>query len=242
MSWKTQGRDSKGRFTSKKVDDKPKRKPRVKKVSVEQKTQITGLVLDQSSSMNWIKQPTINGFNEVLEDTVKSTKENNINSIYNYVLFGSMVTDAGISPTAPFKLDNNNYYPSGMTALYDGIKSSIDTISNYIVNKKITNYNVVITILTDGEENKSKTSLSTIKKLIQEKIEAGWMINFVGAGNLDQVIETSKNMGIFAANTVNYTANEIGTTDAFKKVSRGMKSYTSSVAAGQGSNVGFFAD
>ena len=74
-------------------------------------------------------------------------------------------------------LTNNDYRPNGMTALYDAIGESVKFQLEQ--NQK----NVLVVILTDGEENASQRyKKRDIKDLLQKmEKENGWKIMYLGA-------------------------------------------------------------
>lgn len=243
MSWKTQARDSKGRFLPKVVEPvKTTRKTRSKKAS--DVTQFNVIVLDQSGSMASVKNETILGFNQVLTAALDEASKNKIKTYYGYTLFGSIVTDRVINPNSPKLLNSDTYTPSGMTALNDAIGSTLKEVQKFISYNKITNPKVVVTILTDGDENNSRTySSSDIKIMIEEFKNLGWVINYIGAGTDKEVKNYSKSIGIYESNTMSYTANNtVSTKNTFNKLSEKTRGYTQAVASGSDSNFGFFAD
>lgn len=243
MSWKTQARDSKGRFLPKVQEPvKTTRKTRSKKPS--DITQFNVIVLDQSSSMRSVKNETILGFNEVLTSALDEASKNKIKTYYGYTLFSSFVTDRVISPNSPKLLSSDTYNPEGCTALNDAIGSTLKGILQFINYNGITNPKVVVTILTDGEENNSRVySSSDIKIMIEEFKNLGWVINYIGAGKEEDVKNYSKSIGIYESNTMAYTANNAESTKkTFNKLSEKTRGYTLSVAYGSDSNQGFFAD
>lgn len=80
-------------------------------------------------------------------------------------------------PGSPYDHNSSskaNYIPRGMTALYDAVGRSIVNLGK----KK----NVLMCIVTDGEENASKEyTYDAIKKMIADKTEAGWKFDFLSS-------------------------------------------------------------
>lgn len=237
-----QPRDSRGRFLPKVAVIEPPKSRRTSKTKTKDITQFNIIILDQSSSMSSVKKQTIEGFNSVLIEALESAESTKIKTYYGYTLFGSYVSDRIITPSAPKLLNNDSYRPSGMTALYDAIGSTLLELDKFITSNIILNAKVLVTIITDGEENASRFySLEYIKTLIELYNSKGWVINFIGAGLDKQVKKVSDSMGIYSANTVSFTANDAGsTTQVFDKLKRSSKSYLSKVSLGTDSNIGFF--
>ena len=66
-----------------------------------------------------------------------------------------------------------------MTPLYDAIGFSVNKIKLLLDDK--TDYNVLVTIMTDGEENASKEySGSAIKKIIDDLKQKNWTFTYIG--------------------------------------------------------------
>jgi hypothetical protein len=241
MSWKTQARDSRGRFLPKVVEP-VKNTPKTKRVS-KQQTQVNVFVIDDSGSIkhNNMRQSIVSGMDQIIEDVQATNSNGKTTMWWGLSLFGS--TNAKHYAFANTPLHLNNYDPcQSSTALHDGVAYAITQTELYLTKNKITTNNVVVTIFTDGQENDSRVyNPHTIKEFISKYTDKGWMINFVGAGSEKVVKEAASRMGIFEANTVAYSANAADTTKVLNKVSKGMKQYSKSVQQGQSSNIGFFA-
>ena len=123
------------------------------------KTKIYNLIiLDESGSMQSIKSETINGFNETIK-TIKAAQKEHENQEH----FVTLVTFNGaacktiydkVSADKIKKINAFGYRPNCSTPLYDAIGLSVTNLKHYLINK--TEYTVLVTIITDGEENASK--------------------------------------------------------------------------------------
>jgi hypothetical protein len=242
-------RDANGRFTKKVTvvtKSVTKKKPS-KKVNKE----IYDLfILDKSSSMSSIKTSTINGYNEILAGIQKVSKDTKIPSYCSLVEFSynSMINSVfnNLLCENVKGLNDSNFRPSGMTALHDAIGFGINQLkSNLGAKLNDKNISVTVSILTDGEENNSsKYNQYSIKELIETmKNDYNWTINFIGAGNKDKVQAVADSIGIFASNTINYSADSVGTTTVFRNIakSRSAKSVTYATT-GENNNFGFFSN
>ena len=96
-------------------------------------------------------------------------------------------------------LTSEHYTPCGMTALYDAIGFGISLQKERKIN------NVLVVVLTDGEENSSKTySKQKIKELTTKmKDEHKWAFMYLGA-NQDS-FAVSRNIGINISTNYEYT-------------------------------------
>ena len=145
------------------------------------------LVVDESGSMNIIKQQTINGCNETLQ-TIQSAQEKypEQSHLVTLVFFNSSDTKTVLdcAPVSLAKLLNeSSYNPNCNTPLYDALGESLTRL-RYKINQE-EDHHVLVTILTDGEENSSREFTGQmIKKMIDELKALGWVFTFIGA-NID---------------------------------------------------------
>ena len=161
------------------------------------KNNITELVfiLDRSGSMHGLEKDVIGGFNSIVE----SQKKEEGDAFVTTILFNNrhrMVHDrTDIKNIRP--MTDNDYQPSGATALLDAVGFAINHISNIHKYSRAEDvpFKTIFAITTDGMENASQQyDYSDIKKLIESKKELGWEFIFTAA-NIDVEQEGSK-MGI----------------------------------------------
>ena len=116
------------------------------------------IILDESGSMESIKKTIIQGFNEIVQTVKGIAKE-----FPEQEHFISFVTFNGIRQNILHftdeinkleQIDETKYKPDASTPLYDAMGFSIAKLRQFLEGK--TDYNVLVTILTDGEENASK--------------------------------------------------------------------------------------
>ena len=182
------------------------------------------IVLDRSSSMNSVRQVTINGLNEQL-DSIRKTQEEHPEQeqIVCFATFSDTV-DVDQRWNKPILEVSNfteeDYNPQGMTALHDAIGISINKMKNEIANDlKNRSANVMVMIFTDGQENcSSEFNRNTSKNLVKEVKDSGmWTVSFIGCG--DDVFEVAQGYGIDRGDTLSYSAGSDGTRSAFAKMS-----------------------
>ena len=165
------------------------------------------IILDESGSMESIKRAIIQGFNEIVQ-TVKGIEK----EFPEQEHFISLVTFNGlgnkilhfIDPAEKLEqIDSKRYQPDASTPLYDAIGFSISNLRQVL--EKQTDYNVLVTILTDGEENASKEySGGDIKKLIEELKMNRWTFTYIGADHDVEKFASS----ISITNTMTFTKDE----------------------------------
>lgn len=146
-------------------------------------TVYNAILLDASGSMESIKSSIISSFGELLQ-TMAHVQElypeqKQMVSFYSFndqalTPLMELVPVAEVTP-----ISAQNYLPSGGTPLYDAMAfvfGRMQAMSSLDLNHK-----VIVTILTDGEENASKKStryqIAQQVKMLEEK---GWVISFIG--------------------------------------------------------------
>lgn len=152
-------------------------------------------ILDRSGSMEGLESDTIGGFNAFIEDQLK--QEGNLR--LTTILFDHEITllHDRLDLKAVNKLNRNDYFVRGSTALYDAIGFGINKIKavQESTSKKYKADKVIVLITTDGMENASREfCIIDIKKLIKAQEEMGWEFIFLGA-NID-AREVADDMGI----------------------------------------------
>lgn len=147
-----------------------KRKPASPKP--EQTTHIV-MVVDESGSMASKVTDTIGSFNTFLADQKKIKGQ----CFLSLVKFHT--DDTPVHTRLPLaqvpELNHNTYGPAGGTALLDALGRAINAAS--------ADKDVIVCVITDGEENSSKSfTLPQIKAMVESKTAAGWNFVFLGAG------------------------------------------------------------
>lgn len=175
---------------------------------------LINIVLDESGSMNSCRGTTIAGFNEFVNGQ-KSTEAAAGAGYLTLVKFdaGNVTTVFNALPLSEVPtLTTANYTPRGGTNLLDAIGKTINSV-NAVLGSKIQEQRpgVIITIMTDGEENSStQFNRDQIKAMVTAAEAADWTFTFLGA-NID-AFAVGSTFGMSAANSVNYsTANMTAT-------------------------------
>lgn len=162
---------------------------------------IIALVLDESGSMGSKKKGTIDGFNEFLQGL-----KTNENVYFSLTKFSSRGTTTIAVPlqevTNVPELNDENYTPSGGTALLDATMKTIQSIEERSKELGLTTApRFLVVVLTDGGENDSQEfSFDQVKTEIEAKEKTGdWTFVYL-AESLDQWND-STNMGFGIGNT-----------------------------------------
>lgn len=176
------------------------------------------MIVDESGSMSVIREQALAGINETLE-TIKKAQElhKNMEQRVTLITFDSTHTNFIYDNAAAFKtkpLRKSDYRPCGATPLYDAIGMGIAKINAQATEKDT----VLVTIITDGEENCSREyDLKMVKNLIEKQKKQGWTFALIGTDNLD-VEAMAHDMGI--RNHLQFTENAEGALAMFARERR----------------------
>ena len=199
------------------------------------------IILDESGSMESIKSATISGFNEVVQ-TVKGVEKQYTEQEH----FISLVTFNGLGvktllwnePVAKLELiDGEKYQPNSLTPLFDAMGFSITRLRHELAGRE--NVNVLVTILTDGQENNSREyNGAAIKKLVDELSLQNWTFTYIGA-NHDV---TGFAMSISIENTMTFQANEADMKQMFARENKARMQYSKNIREKKEFKKGFYKD
>ncbi len=180
-------------------------------------TEIT-IILDRSGSMESIANDAIGGFNSFLKHQQQQEGEARL----SLVLFDTQyeVIHKSVPLADVPLLTDQTFVPRGGTALLDAIGKTIHKMTDSFAARlpKARPENVIIAILTDGEENSSREfTLSHINDLITAKKLQGWEFLFLAANQ--DAIATAGRMNISASHAINFDATHEGTHQVMEEMS-----------------------
>lgn len=234
-------RDSKGRFTIKTTIE-----TRIKKQKEPKKEIYDIVLLDESSSMDEgnKRMTAIDGFNQHIENMVKTNKKVKLDTFCSLMIFSSYNTRMAYTNKSlelVSKLTKENYKPYGGTPLYNSIVTIVSYFKKELKNKQ--NTDVTITIITDGEDNSwSTSSLEKAKNCIKRAKDLGWTIAFIGAGDPKRVESYIKKLDIEESNYIIVEDSAEGLTRGISSLSAAREIKTTAYAeTGKSINVGFFS-
>ena len=211
------------------------------------------IIVDESGSMSIIRKQAFTGMNETLQ-TVRKMQEKFPDQVQFVTLltFDSGHTTWHYDDTAALKTKDLNwkaYNPCGGTPLYDAIgkgisktKAAIEREQNQAcldsaereqarpqVSAQIEDGDhVLVTIITDGEENSSEEwTLKMIRTMIEKLKKQNWTFTLIGTDNLD--VETMAHS--FAIDEhLEFQQDEAGTKAMFARERRSRERYNCCVA------------
>jgi Mg-chelatase subunit ChlD len=196
---------------------------------MEKKHQVHNLIiLDESGSMESIKTTIIQGFNEIVQ-TVKGIE----NEFMDQEHFISLITFNGlgqkllhfVDPVQNLnQIDDERYDPTASTPLFDAMGFGLNKLKKHLANE--TDYNVLVTILTDGEENASKEySGNDIKTLIEELKLNRWTFTYIGTEHDVEKIALSLSI----TNTMTFSKNEADMLKMFESEKMARSNYSHNI-------------
>jgi hypothetical protein len=197
------------------------------------------IILDESGSMHSIKSSTINGFNEVVQ-TIKGIEK----QFPEQEHFISLVSFNGLGIkeilfNEPVKqlneIDDKTYQPDSLTPLYDAMGFSINKLNKELEN--IPESKVLVTVLTDGEENDSKEyNGKSIKKLVEEMKSKDWTFTYIGANHDVEKFAFSLSIN----NTMTFFANDEDVRAMFAKEKKARKRFSKNIRENKDPSLDFY--
>lgn len=144
------------------------------------------IIVDESGSMSIIRKQAFTGMNETLQTVRQMQKKFPDQAQFVTLLtFDSCHTTWHYDDTPALKtrdLSWKAYNPGGGTPLYDAIGKGISKVNAQILDGD----HVLVTIITDGEENSSEEwTLKMVRTMIEKLKKQGWTFTLIGTDNLD---------------------------------------------------------
>lgn len=184
-------------------------------------------ILDNSGSMQSIKDDAIGGYNAFIEDQRKAEGETTV----TLILFNTNVAKVyeGEKIQNVTTLTAQDYIPQGMTAMNDAIGTAIDSVGGRLnaTNEAERPENVIFAIMTDGQENASREySGQQVKDKVTHQTDTyNWQFIFLGA-NIDSK-KTASGLGIRADFAGDFVAKGDGLSRSMASVSSMTMGYRS---------------
>ena len=179
--------------------------------------------MDESGSMSVIRSQALAGINETLATIQKMQKAHKqleqrvtlitFDSTHKNLIYNNETANHS-RPLRP-----KDYNPCGATPLYDAIGMGIAKVNALTTEED----SVLVTIITDGEENCSEEyDLHMVKNLIAKLKRQNWTFTFIGTDDLD-VESIARDMGI--DNHLHFSEDEAGTREMFAQENRARERY-----------------
>lgn len=202
-------------------------------------------IIDASGSMSGIKPSTITGFNEQVQNIRQLERANptHVNKITLTFFSGENNTRFFDAPSSSLQeLADDDYICAGSTRLYATVGEVLTRLKDGLTEEQLKNERVIVTIITDGEDNASGQagwSQHRLASCLAEwQKDHNWVITFIGA-NID-VTRISQDLFIPVSNTIAYSASTLSTGRAFAASNHARSSYVTRAALGDLCSKGYF--
>lgn len=173
------------------------------------------IILDESGSMQSIKESVITGFNETIRSIRRTAEtypeqEQFITVVtFNGTGIKTMMSNQPVTDLQ--QLDSTLYTPDHNTPLYDAMGMALTRLKTQL--ELLDNPYVLVTILTDGQENASKEWTGpAIKSLVESLRAKDWTFAYIGANHDVEHFAQS----IAVPNTLRFTADAPGVAKAMQ--------------------------
>ncbi len=197
-----------------------------------------GIVADSSGSMGHLIKETVGSINRLVKDQQEVPGE----AIYSLLVFDykSKWINNFVNLKLVEPITEKDYWLGGGTALYDAVAEMIKETGKQLSAMKEEDRpsKVIITIITDGQENASheynmyNEGLERLKTLIKHQNEKySWQFIFLGADINAQ--QTAQSIGIAAGAAMSYNATPVGMNHVYNSTSNVLRSARLSSVVGE---------
>ena len=181
-----------------------------------------GFCLDQSGSMESQVKEAVAGFNAFKEEQAAQPGS----AYLTLILFDTTevvrFSGGNLKLVPDLGRGVNPYTPSGGTALYDAVDTTITQMETWLAGVQPFYGQVVVAIFTDGGENSSKrVTIDHLNQRISEKKEQGWEFVFMGSGGASWT--EGKTFAAAGVTTLNYAGTPQSTEQAYAVLSTSLK-------------------
>lgn len=187
------------------------------------------IIVDESGSMSIIRKQAFTGMNETLQ-TIRQMQEKypDQKQYVTLLTFDTGHTKWHYDNTPADKTQDlgwKDYNPGGGTPLYDAIGKGISKVNANVTEGD----HVLVTIITDGEENSSEEwTLKMVRNMIEKLKSQNWTFTLIGTDNLD--VETMAHS--FAIDEhLTFKEDEDGTHSMFEKERRSREHFNCCIAS-----------
>lgn len=196
---------------------------------------ICTLIWDRSYSMQGIKEASVSGVNEWINQLRGDDRDPDADvrvsiSMFDYhqgqMMFENLISMQKLADVKDVEMDQ--FVPRGGTPLIDAVMTAIMRIRETVGDRK--DIKVVIAIQTDGMERDSKTyGWGDLAAEMKRCEEDGFQVTFMGAG-IDPY-EMGKKMGLSSDKVISYKTDVASTREAFRRTGTATRMFASGASA-----------
>jgi uncharacterized protein YegL len=201
----------------------------MKKTKKSSKKTHIAIVVDRSGSMSSIRKSALDGLNETINGIVQDGDLGGETDV-TVILFDNEIESVleNVPAKMMTKFDEEDYVPRGTTALYDAIVQAVNSITD-VDETDDTGY--LVTVISDGHENASKTPQNEVSSLIKQlEGQGNWTFNFMLANQ--DIHQFAAVMGASLGNVAAFAATDQGVQTAYSTMTVSNSSYLRSRSAG----------
>lgn len=185
------------------------------------------LILDESGSMQSIYRQALSGCNETIQSVRAADKRHdNQRHRFSLVAFNSTETRTILDdvPIAEIRdLTEEEYLPDACTPLYDAMGRAITALERKVEEGD----RVLVTVVTDGEENDSQEySLEAIRAMTERLRDKGWTFIYMGANQDADAVAAELNI----RNKLTFEATVSGTMEMYRRCNKGQNYFFDKLA------------
>jgi len=198
------------------------------------------VVLDESGSMMAIRHEIMEAFNEQVAVIRESATDQP--TTISLVKFSTSVPDPvyWAEPVDVMRpLTAEDYAPHGLTAMLDAVGLTVDRL-RALPDAEDEDTSFLVFVLSDGQENNSRRySYGDIAERIQSLEKTGrWTFAYMGANQ--DLAHVSQDLGIPAANVMEFTSTSEGVKEGGYQAAESARSWVGKRRAGQKADRSFF--
>ena len=182
--------------------------------------------------MESIKSPTMTGLNEIVQ-TIRGAQQQYPEQQHSvtWVTFnglGTKTIECNQSVDALTDLNIERYQPQANTPLFDAMGKSLLHLQQFT--ERLTDYTVLVSILTDGDENASQIfTAQGIQALIRQLKDKNWSFTYMGANH--NVNAVAKSLSIDTS--ITFQAQEDDLKQLFERDRKGRMAFYDKRSKGQ---------
>jgi hypothetical protein len=162
-------------------------------------------LLDETGSMSSWHRPTVSGFNAFIKEQ-RTQSDTCLLTLTKFDTSGLKTPYADIDVSMVPSMTNEMFCPGGGTNLRDAIIERASALEQRLSSWTI-RPNVVMVVLTDGEDTSSRRSENEVRNLIKAKEADGWTFVYLGATS--NALQIASRLGFQTGNSKQFEATEM---------------------------------